>query len=63
MPMPARTRLCASPSVSTLTRLVAYAPAGWTWIDPAAGFVSPPSLKEGREAREGELVCNDDDDP
>jgi Co/Zn/Cd efflux system component len=38
----------------TLAGLVAYALAGWTWIDPAVGFVIAAfALKEGREAWEG----------
>jgi divalent metal cation (Fe/Co/Zn/Cd) transporter len=57
----AETRLCAWLSVSTLAGLVAYAIVGWTWIDPAAGFVIAAfALKEGREAWEGELACDDD---
>jgi divalent metal cation (Fe/Co/Zn/Cd) transporter len=57
----AETRLCAWLSVSTLAGLVAYATVGWTWIDPAAGFVIAAfALKEGKEAWEGELACDDD---
>jgi divalent metal cation (Fe/Co/Zn/Cd) transporter len=57
----AETRLCAWLSVSTLAGLVAYAALGWSWIDPVAGFVIAAfALKEGREAWEGELVCDDD---
>jgi divalent metal cation (Fe/Co/Zn/Cd) transporter len=57
----AETRLCAWLSVSTLLGLVGYAIAGWSWIDPAAGFVVAAfALKEGREAWEGELACDDD---
>jgi divalent metal cation (Fe/Co/Zn/Cd) transporter len=53
----AETRLCAWLSVSTLAGLVAYATVGWSWIDPAAGFVIAAfALKEGREAWEGELA-------
>lgn len=56
----AETRLCAWLSVSTLAGLVAYAALGWSWIDPVAGFVIAAfALKEGREAWEGELVCDD----
>lgn len=58
----AETKLCAWLSVSTFVGLVAYALAGWGWVDPVAGFVIAGfALKEGREAWEGELVCNDDD--
>jgi divalent metal cation (Fe/Co/Zn/Cd) transporter len=55
----AETRLCAWLSVSTLAGLAAYAAIGWSWIDPAAGFVIAAfALKEGREAWQGELVEN-----
>jgi divalent metal cation (Fe/Co/Zn/Cd) transporter len=58
----AETRLCAWLSVSTFAGLLAYALVGWTWLDPAAGFVIAAfAVKEGREAWEGELVCDDDD--
>lgn len=56
----AETKLCAWLSVSTFAGLLAYALVGWTWIDPVAGFVIALSaIKEGREAWEGELVCDD----
>jgi divalent metal cation (Fe/Co/Zn/Cd) transporter len=58
----AETRLCAWLSVSTFAGLLAYALVGWTWLDPAAGFVIAAfAVKEGREAWEGELACDDDD--
>jgi divalent metal cation (Fe/Co/Zn/Cd) transporter len=58
----AETMLCAWLSVSTFAGLLGYALLGWTWLDPAAGFVIAAfALKEGREAWEGELVCDDDD--
>jgi len=54
------TKLCAWLSVSTFLGLVGYAIAGWTWLDPAAGFIIAAfAIKEGREAWEGELVCED----
>lgn len=54
------TRLCAWLSVSTCAGLVGYALLGWTWIDPCAGFVIAVfALIEGKEAWEGELVCDD----
>jgi divalent metal cation (Fe/Co/Zn/Cd) transporter len=54
----AETRLCAWLSVSTFAGLLGYAMLGWIWIDPIAGFVIAVfALKEGREAWEGELVC------
>jgi divalent metal cation (Fe/Co/Zn/Cd) transporter len=59
----AETKLCAWLSVSTFAGLLGYALAGWTWIDPVAGFVIAAfAIKEGREAWEGELVCDDEDD-
>jgi divalent metal cation (Fe/Co/Zn/Cd) transporter len=58
----AETRLCAWLSVSTFAGLLAYALVGWTWLDPAAGLVIATfAVKEGREAWQGELVCDDDD--
>lgn len=55
------TRLCAWLSVSTFIGLVAYAAVGWTWLDPVAGFVIAAfAVKEGREAWEGELACDED---
>ena len=59
----AETKLCAWLSVSTFAGLLAFAIVGWTWIDPVAGFIIAAfAIKEGREAWEGELVCDDDDD-
>ena len=58
----AETKLCAWLSVSTFVGLVAYAIVGWTWIDPVAGFVIAAfAVLEGREAWEGELVCDEED--
>jgi divalent metal cation (Fe/Co/Zn/Cd) transporter len=57
----AETRLCAWLSVSTFAGLVAFAVLGWTWIDAVAGFVIAGfAVSEGREAWEGELVCDHD---
>lgn len=57
----AETRLCAWLSVSTFAGLVAFAVLGWTWIDAVAGFVIAGfAISEGREAWEGELVCDHD---
>jgi divalent metal cation (Fe/Co/Zn/Cd) transporter len=57
----AETRLCAWLSASTLAGLAAYAAFGWTWLDPAAGFViAAVALWEGKEAWEGELPEDDD---
>lgn len=59
----AETKLCAWLSVSTLAGLAAFAAFGWGWIDPVAGFVIAYfAVREGREAWERELVCDDDDD-
>jgi Predicted Co/Zn/Cd cation transporters len=55
----AETKLCAWLSVSTFAGLFAYALLGWTWIDPVAGFIIAAfAIKEGREAWEGDLVCD-----
>lgn len=60
----AETRLCAWLSVSTFLGLVAFAVAGWTWIDAAGGFVIAFfAVREGREAWEGEIACGDDCGP
>ena len=56
----AETRLCAWLSASTFAGLAAYALVGWTWLDPAAGFVIAYfAVREGREAWQGEIVCDD----
>ena len=56
----AETRLCAWLSVSTFAGLVAFAIVGWTWIDAVAGFVIAGfAVNEGREAWQGEVVCDD----
>lgn len=57
----AETRLCAWLSLSTFAGLAAFSFFGWTWIDSLAGFVIAGfAIKEGREAWEGELVCDND---
>lgn len=54
------TLLCAWLSVSTFVGLAAFSAFGWTWLDSVAGFVIAAfAIKEGREAWEGELVCDD----
>lgn len=59
----AETRICVLLSISTLVGLGLYALVGWTWLDPVAGFVIAAfAIHEGREAWEGELVEDDDDD-
>ncbi|AIV33336.1 cation transporter [Streptomyces coelicoflavus] len=56
----AETKLCAWLSVSTFAGLLAFAAFGWTWLDPVAGFVIAAfAIMEGKEAWEGELVCDD----
>ncbi|MDP1807344.1 MAG: cation transporter [Acidimicrobiales bacterium] len=58
----AETKLCAWLSVSTLAGLAGFAAFGLSWIDPLAGFVIAYfAVREGREAWEGELVCDDED--
>lgn len=58
----AETKLCAWLSVSTLAGLAGFAAFGLSWIDPFAGFVIAYfAVREGREAWEGELVCDDED--
>lgn len=57
----AETKLCAWLSVSTFVGLVAFAVFGLAWIDAVAGFVIAVfAIIEGKEAWEGELVCDDD---
>lgn len=56
----AETRLCAWLSVSTFLGLTGYALIGWTWLDSAGGFVIAYfAVREGREAWQGEIVCED----
>jgi divalent metal cation (Fe/Co/Zn/Cd) transporter len=56
----AETRLCAWLSVSTFVGLAGYAVLDWTWLDPAGGFlIAVFAISEGREAWEGEIVCDD----
>jgi divalent metal cation (Fe/Co/Zn/Cd) transporter len=59
----AETRICVLLSISTLLGLGLYAITGAAWLDPVAGFVIAAfAIHEGREAWEGELVEDDDDD-
>lgn len=59
----AETRICVLLSVSTLAGVGLYALTGATWLDPVAAFVIAAfAVHEGREAWEGELVEDDDDD-
>jgi divalent metal cation (Fe/Co/Zn/Cd) transporter len=59
----AETRICVLLSVSTLVGVGLYMLTGAAWLDPVAGFVIALfALHEGKEAWEGELVEDDDDD-
>jgi divalent metal cation (Fe/Co/Zn/Cd) transporter len=59
----AETRICVLLSVSTLAGLALHALTGAAWLDPIAGLVIAAfAIHEGREAWEGELVGDDDDD-
>jgi divalent metal cation (Fe/Co/Zn/Cd) transporter len=59
----AETKICVLLSISTLIGLGLYALTGAAWLDPVAGFVIAAfAIHEGREAWEGELVEDDDDD-
>lgn len=59
----AETKICVLLSISTLLGLGLFALTGAAWLDPMAGFVIAAfAIHEGREAWEGELVEDDDDD-
>lgn len=59
----AETRICVLLSVSTLAGLLIFALTGAAWVDPVAGFIIAAfAIHEGKEAWEGELVEDDDDD-
>lgn len=59
----AETKICWYLSISTLVGLGLFALTGAAWLDPAAGFVIAVfAVNEGREAWEGELVEDDDDE-
>lgn len=58
----AETKICVLLSISTLAGLVLFSLTGAAWLDPVAGFVIAAfAVHEGREAWEGELVEDDDD--
>ncbi|MCB2176443.1 MAG: cation transporter [Actinomycetales bacterium] len=58
----AETRICVLLSISTLAGLVLYTVTGAGWLDPVAGLVIAVfAIKEGREAWEGELVHDHDE--
>ena len=59
----AETKICWMLSVSTLLGLGLFALTGAAWLDPAAGFVIAAfAVNEGREAWEGELVEDEEED-
>lgn len=59
----AETRICVMLSISTLLGLGLFALTGAALLDPVAGFVIAAfAIHEGREAWEGELVEDVDDD-
>ena len=59
----AETKICVLLSISTLLGLGLYAVTGLPWLDPVAGFVIAAfAVHEGREAWEGELVEDHDED-
>lgn len=59
----AETRICVLLSISTLLGLVLFMFTGAAWLDPVAGFVIAAfAVWEGKEAWEGELVEDDEDD-
>lgn len=59
----AETKICVLLSVSTLAGLIIFALTGAAWVDPVAGFIIAAfAIMEGKEAWEGELVEDDDDD-
>lgn len=59
----AETKICWYLSISTLVGLGLFSLTGAAWLDPLAGFVIAGfAVNEGREAWEGELVEDDDED-
>jgi len=59
----AETRICLLLSISTLIGVGLYQLTGAAWLDPVAGFVIAAfAVREGREAWDGELVDEEDDD-
>jgi len=56
----AETVLCATLAATTLLGLVLFAALGWWWADPVAALaVAYFAVREGREAWNGELICDD----
>jgi divalent metal cation (Fe/Co/Zn/Cd) transporter len=59
----AETKICVLLSISTLLGVGIYMLTGAAWLDPVAGFIIAAfAIHEGREAWEGELVEDEDDD-
>lgn len=59
----AETRICVLLSISTLLGVGLFMLTGLAWLDPIAAFVIAIfAIHEGREAWEGELVEDEDDD-
>ena len=59
----AETRICVLLSISTLLGVGLYMLTGAAWLDPVAGFIIAAfAIHEGREAWEGELVEDGDND-
>jgi len=56
----AETIVCAALAATTLLGLVLFAALGWWWADPVAALVVAYfAVREGREAWNGELLCDD----
>ena len=56
----AETIICATLAATTLLGLVLFAALGWWWADPVAALaVACFAVREGREAWNGELLCDD----
>ncbi|MCO4239205.1 cation diffusion facilitator family transporter [Pseudarthrobacter raffinosi] len=59
----AETKICVLLSISTLLGVGIFMLTGAAWLDPVAGFIIAAfAIHEGKEAWEGELVEDDDDD-
>lgn len=59
----AETRICILLSISTLIGVGLYQLTGAAWLDPVAGFVIAAfAVYEGKEAWDGELVEDENDD-
>lgn len=59
----AETKICVLLSISTLFGVGLFQLTGAAWLDPVAGFVIAAfAIHEGKEAWEGELTEDDDDD-